>query len=947
VDQEGGRAMIDASSGPARFTLVEARGMWVTVRATAVVALVATLVLAASFWLAFADRARIPAAHSVAVLHVGLVLVLAVLVRLTILCLEIQVHPAVRDHPGRAAGPRLTLAAVAAAGCLVALGWAVVAWWQAMRVPVTADVPLPSLRGLLPVTLVLAVLSLAAAGATLLTLRPQQTPGRGRPAAERGSVWPVADQGGEVICCSGGGIRSASFCLGALQALDAAGRYSSARAVFAVSGGSWIATAFHVLHRQLGPAGTPAGPHARLGLFAPSSPELRRFRRDTRYLSSSARQRVLLAFSFVLGLGANLLLVIAVLRIAAWLIGWALAQGRAVTCVVTAGVAGGRPGADPCSSAVAWSWLDPVTFGLWLLAASGVVFALGWLLDTNWVLRLLRQHDPVPALREAAVVLLPFGAVGVLIWPGIPLTGVAFGALAERLHGTVLNGAVGVVAGWLNGTGLSTLPGVLGGVVALVGLVRSSLKGPGTGTETTRQSIIAFIRQQVAPWLGSLLVLGGGYLLLALWSLTYARGFAAPAGRPVAVVDWAIWVALVSAFVLPRITNANRTTLYPYYRDSLAEAYLMRRSGDEAAPLPRLDLPGFAALGHYEHDAHRRVRPELVLCATANISDPRVVPTGRRATSFLFASNRGICMPDGQLPGGPLAVPAASYRTWDNDRNTTAAAAMAISGAAVAPVAGRENMNVTPYRLLMTLTNLRLGVWLRNPYWVASGPAGTGPLRYRLGTAAFWHWLVQRVGDLLQAPGPGMILQEGLGRTSLYSRYLYVTDGGHLDNLGLVEALRSRPESVIVLDASADEEDTFLTLANAIATARMDLDVELDGFDIARMRRDGGPTVHHASAQGKATWPDGHTCRILYVKALFPVGASVDLQGYRSQHKDFPVTGTTDQLYDEFDLEAFRQLGSGLTEDALRTYPLLRVIDLREPVPVAGAQDPGDGTAPR
>ena len=40
------------------------------------------------------------------------------------------------------------------------------------------------------------------------------------------------------ICCSGGGIRSASYCLGALQGLEKAGFLDKARLILGVSGGS-------------------------------------------------------------------------------------------------------------------------------------------------------------------------------------------------------------------------------------------------------------------------------------------------------------------------------------------------------------------------------------------------------------------------------------------------------------------------------------------------------------------------------------------------------------------------------------------------------------------------------------------------------------------------------------------------------------------------------------
>ena len=61
------------------------------------------------------------------------------------------------------------------------------------------------------------------------------------------------------------------------------------------------------------------------------------------------------------------------------------------------------------------------------------------------------------------------------------------------------------------------------------------------------------------------------------------------------------------------------------------------------------------------------------------------------------------------------------------------------------------------------------------------------------------------------------LIREAVGKASLYHRFLYITDGGHYDNLGLIEALRRRPQEIYVLDASNDPEDTFRALGRAIA----------------------------------------------------------------------------------------------------------------------------------
>lgn len=69
----------------------------------------------------------------------------------------------------------------------------------------------------------------------------------GKLAPARAADGGAAEPSGTIICCSGGGIKSASFCLGALQALDEVGSYRTARAVVGVSGGGYTAAAYAAL----------------------------------------------------------------------------------------------------------------------------------------------------------------------------------------------------------------------------------------------------------------------------------------------------------------------------------------------------------------------------------------------------------------------------------------------------------------------------------------------------------------------------------------------------------------------------------------------------------------------------------------------------------------------------------------------------------------------------
>ena len=151
-------------------------------------------------------------------------------------------------------------------------------------------------------------------------------------------------------------------------------------------------------------------------------------------------------------------------------------------------------------------------------------------------------------------------------------------------------------------------------------------------------------------------------------------------------------------------------------------------------------------------------------------------------------------------------------------------------------------------------------------------------------------------------------------------------------------ALRSRPATVYVLDASGDPANTFSTLAQAMAMARIDGRIEFQGLDLSPLESDEQGYSESASAQATIVYDDGSTGRLVYVKALVPPDLPWDVEGYRKLDTAFPMTGTEDQLYGEFDFEAYRQLGWSVTKAALEPRPAVIVLP-REPAeaPVPGS----------
>ena len=75
-------------------------------------------------------------------------------------------------------------------------------------------------------------------------------------------------------------------------------------------------------------------------------------------------------------------------------------------------------------------------------------------------------------------------------------------------------------------------------------------------------------------------------------------------------------------------------------------------------------------------------------------------------------------------------------------------------------------------------------------------------------------------------PRPQYLWKELFGRNRLDDKFLYVTDGGHYENLGLVELLRRGCRTIYCFDAGGGK--TGQALGDAIALARAELNVDID-----------------------------------------------------------------------------------------------------------------------
>jgi len=183
-------------------------------------------------------------------------------------------------------------------------------------------------------------------------------------------------------------------------------------------------------------------------------------------------------------------------------------------------------------------------------------------------------------------------------------------------------------------------------------------------------------------------------------------------------------------------------------------------------------------------------------------------------------------------------------------------------------------------------------------------------------SGALWYRAMQ--------PTLGLLWAEAAGQLSYRATWMYVTDGGHYDNLGLVEALRRGASHIVVLDASGDKADTWTTLGGAIALARSDAGVEIE-LNPTAMRPSG---LNLAPGQVTRPWAHGTFRRPEAVRGLpregeiwvcklgWWTGAPWDVRAYAGSHPTYPTDSTLEQLYDATEFAAYQQLGAATVLDA-------------------------------
>ncbi|KPI20629.1 Patatin [Actinobacteria bacterium OV450] len=719
------------------------------------------------------------------------------------------------------------------------------------------------------------------------------------------------------FCVSGGGIRSASITLGALQALR--GQLLKADYLVSVSGGGYTAGALQLALTGARLKDADGKPSVRPGLaepadaFAPGSQEEDHIRRHAKYLADTPKEKMHAAGAVLRGMAVSFGMLALLFAVAGQFLNAFyshlpltdlhrfMPQAKASQPACAVPNAPGCPGLPqvslPSLELYPHAW-HPVLalFALAGLLSVGAAFAgAGNMRSRPAWLRSIVNSIVATALTVALISIV----IPAVIW---------FFAWLALEQGVVHN----------DGRGLSVLA-ALTAVATAVGtwftVVHKTVKQLkpdgekpglfGRGGPSLVVHVGASWIKIVVCWLVLLLV---AFFCLALmsWAAVYAGSWDIgwKAGIPIALI------------VLSLVIDQTTFSLHPFYRQRLAGAFAVRRAVLKDGSVGALPYD-------YNHEPTpldpyaQRVQgfPQVIFAASAAISLRNRTAPGRPAVPFTFASD--YC-------GGP----DTGWVRTDTLQNTappligrdlTVQSAVAVSGAAFASAMGSQTMFM---ERLLALSNVRLGTWVPNPLYLAElakyGPCRLMPrlprvrrLRYQLQELVSWY--------------------------SDTTPLLLCTDGGHFDNLGLVETLRLRCRTVYVIDSSGDTPPLATTLAQAVTLAYEDLGVKItfkdEGQNVLDLVPGSAPPLPPETpmaalntrfsatsvVRGTIEYPDpvefspgtpaDTKGTIIFVKASLTPDMPYELLSYALSEKAFPRQSTFDQWFDHAQFDAYRALG--------------------------------------
>jgi Patatin-like phospholipase len=647
------------------------------------------------------------------------------------------------------------------------------------------------------------------------------------------------------LALSGGGIRSATFGLGVVQRLVKAGVAQHFDYLSTVSGGGYLGS-FLSAYLNTDNTDKVALTKDKLPFCKPDvgeSAPLRHLRGHSKYLIKGGLvNRMNMVLLAVYGVVSTVLIF------------WPLLAGALLLVAYYHA---------PAMSAIKGGTFDPVAVlkhGWVIGPALGAIVLLLSLAPAVIVCRCARTEDKALFGYQKVIAVVIAGALLIILWNLLPILFWGVNQLQSDSHWK----------DWLPKTA------ALSGAVAAIQRFWANLDWAPAASKLKRA--LAFLAMALA---GPLLVVT---LFLWLGQRWVIEGIIDVPQLASSTTVWLLWLTFAPLVFAILFLDINHSSLHPFYRRKLSEAYLIA------------DVPSEKTAGEVRADdgvkltelrnKNPRAPYHLINCALEAPSSDNQAVRGR-GTDFFFFS---------QKYSGSAATGYFETAAWEGkDSHLNLGTAMAVSAAAASPFMGVGS--IAGGNFLLTLFNVRLDYWLASP-------------RYR-----YWHWL-----PFVWRAGPWYLLRQGFGWMEDRSLYVDVSDGGHIENLALYELLRRRCKFIVAVDGECDPEIHCGSLMQLMRYALIDFGIDID-IDLSRLKKGPAGTVPFHFALARVTYPKLNadspvaTGYLLYVKLSLTGNEPPSVADYRTRHADFPHESTADQFFDEDQFEAYRALGEHAADD--------------------------------
>lgn len=411
-------------------------------------------------------------------------------------------------------------------------------------------------------------------------------------------------------------------------------------------------------------------------------------------------------------------------------------------------------------------------------------------------------------------------------------------------------------------------------------------------------SRVLSLPEKISHTLLAILVIALNFSILFLIESLLDRWFVSPPRAE--YMGWLIAFTLSLFGLTGLLVNANYLSAHYFYRDRIGEAYFQTSVDDHEKKILRV------VRDDRDRRMSRMLRPRCsapyhIVMTTLNMSGSwHLEYKDRKSQQFIFTKN--YC--------GSNITGYVQTERYRND-NTKYSQAIALSGAAVS--SGLGYLTFFAQAFLVTLFNLRLGLWITNPRLYKNKKSEKASKRAE--EFNFWAYY---------------LWNEARGRMSERAKLVNITDGAHTDdNIGLYPLFQRRCKFIIAGDAGEDPKGTCSSLFSVLRQAEVDLgikvEINVDGlapeeFDAEKKiaskskRHFAIGKIHYPEYDGKKEM-DGW---LIYFRPSIVEGDPAPIIKYWERNKlDFPHASTGDQFFNDEQFDIMRSLGEWTVQDAL------------------------------